>query len=149
MLVLLIPCIFHQMVWTYGQSFSWPWDLKGEGSWWWRAIVIYQDEFQFQRGASSEGLSQPTFYVQSPLPTFNLWCLLGWVMGDQGAFGKKTNQGSLISGISSSWALFSKIKFDISLGPQSTEQSNLDVNRHLCPHSQSLSVRAIVEWWDS
>lgn len=35
-------------------------------------MVIYRDEFQLQRGAWSEGLSQPALDVQSPLPTFNI-----------------------------------------------------------------------------
>lgn len=76
MLVLLAMVLFHQMVGTYDQYFSWPCDLKGAGSWWKRAMVISPDEFQFQRGASSEGLSQPIFYVQSPPPTFNIQWLL-------------------------------------------------------------------------
>lgn len=38
-----------------------------------------------------------------------------------------------MSGISSWWALFSKIKFGVSLGAQSTEQSSLGTKRHLFP----------------
>lgn len=59
---------------------------------------------------------------------------------------EKKNRVLLISGIASWWALFSKIKFDISLGAQRTEQSNLDMNWHLFPSTQNLSLRAIVKW---
>lgn len=48
----------------------------------------------------------------------------------------------LIRKIASWWALFSKIKFSISLGAQCTERSNLDRKWHLLPPTQDLPLRA-------
>lgn len=92
--------------------------------------------------------SQPTFYVQFPLPAFNVWWLLWWVV-DWNASGEGR---VMVSGISSWWALFSEIEFDISLGAQSTGQSNLAINWHLLSSpptptpTQNLSLSADAKW---
>lgn len=58
----------------------------------------------------------------------------------------------MVSGISSWWALFSEIEFDISLGAQSTGQSNLAINWHLLSSpptptpTQNLSLSADAKW---